>query len=220
MTRQEYINKVKAKLEEISSFSDPGSLQILNQGESDVVKPIISYIEDSLDEAAHFCLNNLPTSLLASDIEENEYHLPIDRNGVGRISGIDEYLRLVRLSSKAWERDVTVFITPNNPAYQLQQNRYTRGKCAKPVVAYVPERSILELYSFPPQMRPDDCCDYAYTKAKLYYIDTNKKAEKVSSLISEFIVLRCATIVLEILKDNNAQVMMGEYENKLNDILK
>lgn len=222
MQRSDYIQKVKAKLEEISSFSDPSSLQVLGDGESELVKPIISYIEDSLDEAAHFCLDNLPTTLLASDMEEDEYSMPIGLDGVGRISGIDEYVRLVRVRvlGGAWERDVTEFITPSSPLYVLQQNRYTRGKSVKPVVAYVPERSMLELYSFPPQMRPEDCCDYSQARAKVYYINTHKKAEKVSSLISEFIVLRCAAIVLEILKDNNAEVMMTEYANKLNDILK
>lgn len=220
MQRSDYIQKVKAKLEEISSFSDPGSLQILDQGESDVVKPIISYIEESLDEATRDCLNNLPLSLLSSDIDSDRECTIIDESGVGHVDNFDEYKRLVRVCSPHWERDVTAFITSSDPTYLLQQNKYTRGKCAKPVVAYVPERQELELYSFPMHGHCDDHCGCKPTHARVYYIDCRKKAERVQSKIEDFIVLRCATIVLEILKDQNAQVMAAEYANKLNDILK
>lgn len=221
MIRSDYINKVKAKLEEISPFEEPASL-IAASGDStyDKVKPIISYIDATLDEATKDCLNNLPLSLLASDVDEEQYCLPIDLGGVGHISGMDEYLRFVRISCPVWERDVTVFITSSDPLYLIQQNKYTRGKCCKPAVAYVPERNELELFSFPPEMRPEDVGDCASVHANLYYIDCKKKAEMVQSKIEDFIVLRCAALVLEILKDQNAAAMMTEYNNKLNDILK
>lgn len=221
MTRDNYIQRVKVKLEEISPFDEPQSF-IVADGDPDYqkVKPIISYIEESLDEATRDCLNNLPLSLLASDIEDDKECFHIDKHGVGHVDGFDEYMRLVRVASPVWERDVTAFITSSDPLYLLQQNKYTRGKCCKPVVAYVPERQELELYSFPPNMRPEDCCDCASSHAKVYYIDCRKKAEKVSSHIEDFIVLRCAALVLEILKDQNAAAIMTEYNNKLNDILK
>jgi len=220
MTRAQYIDKVKAKLEEISPFADPASLLVMDNGQNTNVKPIISYIESSLDEAAKDCLNNLPLTLLASDVDEQQYCLPIDMQGVGHLNGMDEYLRFIRVECAAWERDVTAFITSSDPLYLIQQNKYTRGKCSKPVVAYVPERNELELFSFPPSMRPEDCGDCASVHANVYYINCNKKAERVQSKIEDFIVLRCAALVLEILKDQNAATMMAEYNNKINDILK
>lgn len=230
-TRDEYIKRVKVKLEEISPFDEPQSFIVAgNQTDpndyADVstVKPIISYIEESLDEATRDCLNNLPLSLLASDIDDDKECFKIDEHGVGHVDGFDEHMRLVRVASLVWERDVTAFITSSDPLYLLQQNKYTRGKCCKPVVAYVPERQELELYSFPHHghcdNHCDDHCDCASSHAKVYYIDCRKKAERVQSKIEDFIVLRCAALVLEILKDENASVMMTEYNNKLNDILK
>lgn len=220
MKKDDIVAKVKAKLEEISPFSDPSSLQVLGEGESDVVKPILSYIEESIDEAVRDCLNNLPTSLLSADIEEDQNCLSIDRDGIGHI-GFEDYQRMVRVHCHVWDRDVTSFITSSDPLYLLQQNKYTRGKCAKPVVAYVPEKQELELYSLPPLMRPKDCCDKAGVHSKLFYIDCNKKIEKVHSKIEDYVVLRCAAIVMEILGEGEkAGVMTTEYNNKLNDILK
>lgn len=231
MKTQEYIDAVKAKLDEVSPFGEPGSF-IAAGGDTDYdkVKPIIAYIEEELPHACEYCLNNLPVSLLAKDVTLDAYDVTIDREGVGHVEGIENYYRLTRVSVPVWQRDVTAFITSADPAYLLQQKFWTRGGIAKPVVAWVPEKSELELYSFP----NSGCAPHhhSHVEAEVYYInpkktageyDPTKKGDKrsnyVHSPISDYIVLRCAACVLEIL-GQDPTVFLTEYNNKLNDILK
>ena len=64
-TREEYIEAVKVKLEEISPFKEPDHfIDGTSDPDFDCVKPIVSYIEKNLDEAAQNCLRSLPLSLL------------------------------------------------------------------------------------------------------------------------------------------------------------
>ena len=64
MTREEYIEAVKVKLEEVSPFDEPNSfIAADNDPAYKEVKPIISYIEKTLDAAAHNCML---TSFIAS----------------------------------------------------------------------------------------------------------------------------------------------------------
>lgn len=224
MTREDYIKAVKAKLDEISPFDEPNNF-IAADGDPDYdeVKPIVSFIDDSLDKAVWYCLNNLPLTLLAKDITKFETTATLDKKGVGHIAGIDEYWRLVRLHDNAdfLERDVTVFISTADPIYLLQQNAHTRGGCCKPVVAYSPDTSELEIYSYPASCGCN--CDKDRTITLpiiLYYIDCHIKAENVLSSIEDFIVLTCASYVEEILGDATAaKVFQTEYNNKQTTVL-
>ena len=211
MTRDNYILAVKAKLDEISPFDEPQSF-IAADGDTDYdeVKPIVSYIDSSLDEAARYCLSDLPLSLLAQDISKDEIEVSVNKRGVGTstISNIDNY-RWVRVHdpNEIWERDVTAFYTTSHPMYLLQQNMHTRGGCSKPVVVLAPETNGLELYSFP-------IADTTYTiKVEGYMVDTSTSIESILSSIERFIVLRCASYVEEILGDANAaKIFNDEYE--------
>lgn len=220
MRRDDYILAVKTKLDEISPFDEPNDF-IAAAGDTDYdeIKPIISYIDDCLDKAAWFCLNNLPLTLLSKDVSKSCVEANIDTKGIGRIGGIDEYWRLIRIhdNSDMWERDVTAFISMSDPLYLLQQNFHTRGGCAKPIVVYSPDTSELELYSFP---SPCQCGEVAIP-ITLYYIDSHIRAEMVQSNIADFVVLVCASYVEEILGDTNAaKTFMEEYGTKLNTVLK
>lgn len=223
MTRDGYILAVKAKLDEISPFDEPnGFIAADNDPDYDEVKPIVSYIEETLDKAAWFCLNNLPATLLAKDVSADQIKAVIDRRGVGHISGIDEYWRLLRLRDDAcfWERDVTAFISTADPIYLLQQNAHTRGGCSKPVVVYSPETAELELYSYPASCGCGCACGTFTLPVTLYYINSHIPAEQVQSAVEDFIVLVCAAYVEEIIGDANAaKVFMEKYENKANTIL-
>lgn len=159
MTRQEYIKAVKAKLDEISPFDEPGSF-IAAEGDSDYdkVKPVVSYIESELDHAAQFCLNTLPLSLLGGDIQSETFDMRVTDDGVGIIDDICDYMRLARLHVGGWQRDVTAFISTSSPLYLLQQNKYTRGGSAKPVVAYNPEEKTLECYSVNDKYKTEYYC--------------------------------------------------------------
>ena len=222
MTRQEYIDAVKAKLDEISPFDEPGEF-IAADGDSDYdkVKPIINYIDSELDNAARFCLSTLPLSLLANDIIDEEVDI-VGREvgtGVGIISGIYDYMRLCRLHHGLWEKDVTAFITTSSPIYLLQQNKYTRGGFCKPVAVYNPEEKTIECYTQVNTL--NHYGNFVPVKGVLYYIDLlDVKAEDVESGIEDYIILMCAAYVLDILKDtNSSKLMRDKFMEKLQPIL-
>jgi len=220
MTESEYIRLVKVKLDEVSPFDEPTTF-IATGGDASV-KPIETTIKECLPNAAELCLNVLPTVLLSADIDEDTYTAHIDVNSVGHITDIEEYARPVSLSVDGgyWDREVGSFITPLSPAYLLQKNKFTRGGSAKPVAAFVPEKREIELYSFPKSITPKDKNDHAHVHATLYYIDTHKAATSVQSKIEDFIVLRCAAYVAEIMSANDAaQVFIAEFKAKLEGVI-
>lgn len=211
MTLQEYINKVKIKIDEVSPFNEPDEFIVSNQdGSYKDVKPIIPYIKEELPNASKYCLGTLPTSKLSKDIVKAEYEAIISK-GVGVIESDSDrsfsQFRLVRVNAKEWERDATSFITAEDAEYLLQQRIYTRGGLAKPVVAYVAEGDILELYSF------KEGSDK--TTINIWGIDVAKNIEDIKSDIEDFIVLKCAQLVLNIFGRAEAAVMQAEFDNKL-----
>lgn len=219
MTRSELIELVKVKLEEISPFDEPQSfIAAAGDADYDKVKPIISYIDQTLDKAGVNCLNNLPLSLLSKDVVKVETTAIVDSKGVGHIIQHD-YSRLVRVHTEHWQRDCTMFITTEDERYLLQQNRYTRGGTAKPLVAYNPEWQDLELYSFPASDNSTDQ-DVILWHIPLYANNTERAAETISSPIHDYIALDCAVQVLEIMGNTQqSAALKQEYETKLESVL-
>lgn len=218
MSRDELKKAVKALLDEISPFDEPDEfIEGVDDESFASVKPIDSYIESELDNAARYCLNTLPLSMLSLDIESEPMSVAVGDDGVGRTEDtIEESRRFVRVSVPGyWERDVNSFITTSSPMYVLQQNKYTRGGACKPVVVYNPEDRVLELYSF------GSGAAGSTIDANLWSIYTEDvKACCIESAIGEYIALRCAAAVSEILGSQNSDVFMKEFANKLNSILK
>lgn len=206
MTRQEYIDKAKVKLDEVSPFDEPLTF-IAADGDSsyDKVKPITKYIDEELDNATEYCLRMLPLKVLASDIEKEELDMT-NTNGVGIVPFADTY-RLCRVSVADWQRDATHSLTTEDAEYLFQQNKHTRSGIAKPSVFFNPEDSTLELYSLPVDSETD--------KATIYRIDLTTKAEQVQSNISDFIAIKCAHLVLDILGSQNSALMEKELERKI-----
>lgn len=177
MTRQEYIDAVKVKIEEISPFDEPDAF--IDGDPSSTVKPIISYIDKSLDEAAKNCLSSLPLTLLHADVERTNPTVVISNNGVGTFV-ISPNRRFIRFRhSNALERDITAFITSEDPQYLVMQNPHCRpGKC-KPVAVVSSDvnnaEGQMEIYSYPASM-------YGTTKTDAYMlsINLNKHAENNS----------------------------------------
>ena len=231
MTRNQYIDAVKVKLEEISPFDEPDSFIADGDEAATTVKPFISYIDRSLDEAAHHMLRTLPLTLLHADIERSTPTMSVDTNGVGFIV-ISPQRRFVRLRHPALRRDITAFISSEDPLYLLQQKKCTRGGTAKPV-AVVASNVVtgltgntgqMEIYSFPESMYNTDD-----NQSLLLSINTEKHLEDrsttdpaftdtnfIKSPIEEFIVLECAAMVAEILSDTNtAQICRQELQSKI-----
>ena len=230
MTRAQYIEAVKVKLEEISPFDEPATFIAAGDSEINSIKPIVSYIDNTLDEATKNCLLALPLSLLHPDIEavpklkggsEDDLTVAVDSQGVGRCKPVQNF-RFVRFRHSTLQRDITAFITSEDPMYLLQQNIYTRGGTAKPVAVWNAATDEMEIYSFPASV-----CDSTLTDAVLLGVRTNKKpnsdavgTEVVQSAIQDFIVLECAAMVADILGDTNtAQMMRSQQQQKLASVL-
>ena len=222
MTRAELISRVQTKLDEKSPFDEPQSL-IAAAGDSsyDKVKPITMYIDDLLDEAANDCLRMLPLSLVGADVQHVLGPATIINNDeVAEIKLSTQNLlkaRFTRVRSAGWKKEVTSFITSSDPYYLVQQNHTTRGKLYKPVVAIVPEKDCLELYSFPGMAGTT-------TYTEVFYISCDKQAgsDKINPVLSpidELIAIRCAELVCNIFGNQNAQVFRKEFTEKVNSIL-
>lgn len=240
MTRQEYIDAVKVKIEEISPFDEPDSFIADDDSSANTVKPIISYIDKSLDEAASNCLRSLPMTFLHADVETTHPTIDVKADGVGSFGLADlATKRLIRFRNEELERDITAFITSEDPIYLLQQNKHTRGGQSKPVaVSSSDGGNKIEIYSFEATGSartisgvvgaPPTVTYYTW----LLYINTNKKPgvaadyapatpALVASPIEELIVLECARMVLNILKEyDGAKVCENEQAAKIQAILK
>lgn len=230
MTRQEYIDAVKVKIEEISPFDEPDSF--IDGDPSSTVKPIISYIDKSLDEAAKNCLLTLPLPLLHADIERKTNGFSVDVNGVGFITGIHANYRYVRFRHEALKRDITAFITSEDPLYLVQQNEHVRGGLAKPVAVLASYAETgnyygqIEIYSFKPKMAEAFDPSEVSTDFVLLYINTEKTAgsdtlHPVQSPIEDLIVLECAKMVFAILGNfDGVKSCENEQAEKIQAILK
>jgi hypothetical protein len=226
MTRQEYIDAVKVKIEEISPFDEPESFIADDDSSANTVKPIISYIDKSLDEAAKNCLMTLPLSLLHADVERSNPTMVINNRGVGEFA-ISPNRRFIRFRhSSALERDITAFITSEDPQYLVMQNPHCRPKQCKTMAVVSSDADNgagqMEIYSY-----PESLCGTTQTDAYLLSIDLTKKPNsdatgaKVLSPIEDLIVLECARMVLNILKDyDGAKVCENEQAEKIQAILK
>jgi len=155
---------------------------------------------------------------------------------------IDPSWRFVRLRNIMLRRDITAFITTEDPLYLLQQNKYTRGKTDKPVVVVSSDvvtdsstqKGQMEVYSFPQKVQDLYIAKEVehYDYADVLYIDTSRtpgtttsagsaNSNAIKSPIDELIVLECARIVFNILKDyDGAKVCENEQAAKIQAILK
>ena len=243
-TREKYIEAVKVKLEEISPFKEPDHfIDGTSDPDFDCVKPIVSYIEKNLDEAAQNCLRSLPLSLLHADIERKTDGFSVDVNGVGFITGIHANYRYTRFRHDALKRDITAFITSEDPLYLVQQNEHVRGGLAKPVAVLASfhdgsNAGQIEIYSFKPKMAEAFDPSAVSTAFILLYINTEKKvgvatdftpaltptqaqAQLVQSPIEDLIVLECAKMVANILGNfDGAKVCENEQVEKIQAMLK
>lgn len=130
------VQRVLVKLEELSPYNQDTAFTADAQM-GNVIKPVRSYIDATLDEAIKECVGMLPFRLMSDDIvNDNSLSATVDEDGVGCIVVPKDIIRLVELKFKDWERSVVTTSDRSSQVYTLQQNRYTRGGLAKPVVVW------------------------------------------------------------------------------------
>lgn len=122
MEREQIIGKVRAKLDELSTFT----------GGETIENPLIDLL---LDECSNAFLLRVPAWLLTG-ITLPGPQLP-GSDGTGTMPVPSDFLRLLCFKMTAWKREVTDVISPDNPKYYHQNNNYLRGGEEKPVVAII-----------------------------------------------------------------------------------
>lgn len=155
MTKDEMIEAVLVRLEEFSPYEAPDSFTA-DATLGGKINPVKSYVEKTLPFAIHDALMMLPLRLLQEDIENvPSVAAIVDADGVGHVVVPSGVVRLCELRFPQWERSVTQTFDRTSPMYDLQQNRYTRGGVAKPVVIWsdmndnTHKKAEWECYSFP-----------------------------------------------------------------------
>lgn len=207
MTREELINKVVVKLEEVSPFEHDEDLLAISYTPESNVKPIRTYIDQTLDEACNDVLSIIPLHLIRPTdflqkakivASENYVVLPYD------------FLRLYAFRFSEWEREVCIPITTTNPQYKFQWNIYTCGKPTKPVCALNTNargEKILEYWSLRNPQSPN--------LVKAQYV-ARFNDMKIQEDISDLYALMTASKVLDILGDiNGSKVLIQEFENSV-----
>lgn len=236
-----YKNAVQVKLEEISPFETESYIIAGGDPDYDKVNPINSYIENTLPEATKNCLRSLPLSLLHADIERTTKQIAIDKDGVGRFI-VSPDRRFVCFRQAELERDITTFITSEDPMYLIMQNKHVRPKQAKALAvlssivtadvnAMVAQMEIYtlkssengrtassELLSIDLTKMPGVVTDYPTSTTGVYQYT---EAQLVQSPIEELIVLECAAMVSDIMhNDAAAAACRQEFQSKVENTLK
>lgn len=155
------IEQVLVRLEEFSPYEAPTSFTA-DTTLGGKINPVRSYVERTLDFAIRDVLDMLPLKLLQEDIKSYaNLAAVVDSDGVGRVRVPSGVVRLVELRFPQWERSVTRAFDRTSPIWDLQQNRYTRGGVAKPVVIWGDENDEVGnkaaewvCYSFPNRTTP------------------------------------------------------------------
>lgn len=125
---------VVTKMEEHTPFG-PKSATLLAGGDHlDEVKPVYSYIRQSLAEAANEMLAIIPVNHLVYKTANVTGKANGEDQHIGTIQMPNDFLRLHTLRMDGWTRPVHYAIPAEHPAYTLQFSRWTRGTKQKPVV--------------------------------------------------------------------------------------
>lgn len=202
-------NLVIVKLEEYTPFGpskeeEAGPIlsgnDILNE-----VKPIYSYVNQSLAEAADEILRVVPINYLYPEEAHCCAHENKDHK-TGHIHQPEDYLRLHTLRMKSWEKSVHHTYAVDTPEWELQQNEWTRGSFTKPVVVY--DAPFLCYYSVKESNQ--------HIIEKFLYIPRFDKHSEYKEEVAELIAINCAKKVLEVF-GNTEQINILTTE--LNSVL-
>ena len=216
MLGEEIKRKVVVKLEEFSPYApddeEVGPL-LSGQDRLDEVKPIYSYIDETLPQAANEILLVAPLDKLESERADrrvcvHEYESRVTGK-VCTISLPPDFLRLRAIRLNTWNDTVEVAEHPGTPVANAQKRWPTMGKFTKPVV--VLDECKLYCYSVKPGAE--------VSIKEFRYIPTFDEAMEYSDNIAELIALNCAKKVYEVFQNAEGVTMMTkEIESAMNAI--
>ncbi len=191
MTRAAIIEMVKARIDELSPFTDTS------------LNPSIDVIDKVLDNSAKTMLLALPLYLLTPTAITGA----ITATGnIGFVPLTSDFLRLHSFKMTSWETEVTQAITPDNPKYALQKNKVTRGGINKPIVVIKSDNTGKKLYYYSIPTGETHTMEYGY------YI-SSVVAETLPDNILDVVAWQCAADVILIMKGDpqGALLKVQEY---------
>ena len=188
-------------MEEHTPFKNDMHLAFGNGGDVyDEVRPIDSYINAQMPQAANEMLRVMPIALLRYVDPQRKTCTPdTDDNRIGSIALPTDFLRLHTLRMKGWARPVHIAYKENDPEYTLQFNEWTRGTKQKPAVtidgngpvtAESNRAGALHYYSVD--------AGAEHTAKVFWYIPVFDKNNEYDSDAAELIALNCARKVCEV----------------------
>lgn len=206
MLGEEIKRKVVVKLEEFSPYApdreDVGPL-VSGQDILEEVKPIYSYIEETLPQAANEILLVAPLDKLESERADHRVCVHVCQDilhgKTGTVSMPSDFLRLRALRMNTWTRVVKVAAHPTSALAYAQDNEWTMGTPQKPVV--VLDENKLRYYSIK--------AGAEHTIEEFRYIPVFSEAGEYNDNIAELIALNCAKKVYEIFQNTEGVNMMS-----------
>lgn len=193
--------KVVVKLEEFSPYApdhDQAGPLLTGQDSLEEVKPIYSYIEETLKQAADEMLLVAPLDKLTSEDAKPCSHVHAD-GCIGTITTPPDFLRLRALKMNTWMRVVKVAEHPTSALAYAQDNEWTRGTPQKPVVVLGKRK--LHYYSVK-EGEEHSVIQYRYIPEFDEYMDYTDE-------IAELIALNCAKKIYEVFQNADGVTMMA-----------
>lgn len=160
MEREQLINKIKTRIDEVSASGDA----IVDVGVENT-KPYDSIISELLDESAMEILLKAPFYRL--NVTTGSVQAIKDSNDekIGTITLPDDFVRLVSFKMASWLQPVTAFAFPGDAVATKQSNKYIRGGVAKPVaVLYRTDAGYMAHYYSVPSASDHIVDEFLYIK--------------------------------------------------------
>ena len=198
MERIALVNKVKTKIDEISS----DSTLLVDVGMSDE-NPVDQIIESLLDESAIEVLYKAPFYRLNISSADVDPEVDIADATIGAFVLPKDFLRLVYFRMSDWQRPVTELAMKGDQISTRQYNKHIRGGVARPVgVLSKDERGlIIEYYSTK---------ESAHSVTEFKYIKRDV-AENLPDQIIDALVWVCAGKVMTVF--GNEAAAKNAYDN-------
>ena len=213
MLGEEIKKKVVVKLEEFSPYApnheEAGPL-LSGQDKLEEVKPIYSYIEETLPQAANEILLVAPLDKLEAERAEHRTCVQkLEERTTGTVCTIclpDDFLRLRALRLNSWKQTVVKGEHPESALAHAQWNEWDMGLFTKPVV--VLDNNKLYCYS----VKPGEEC----TVKEFRYIPTFSEVGEYNDNIASLIALNCAKKIYEIFQNTEGiTAMANELKSSL-----
>lgn len=215
MLGSDIAKKVLVKLEEFSPYmpNNKAAGPLLTGNDSlKEVKPIYSYVDETLPQAANEILMVLPLHKLESERPGNTHLHVIDRRTAGTVCSVGlpaDYLRLAALRLGSWKYPVHAVTYANTPLAKAQDNEWTMGKFTKPVV--VQKEQWLYCYSIKPGTTP--------SIEEFRYIPVFSLIGEYDDNIAELIALNCAKKIYEVFQNTEGVNMMASEIKSAMEVL-